>query len=160
MYVQRRTCVHFTSSKYACFYWDTHVSAIVKEAWVAGSRQFIWARFFSLLCALLCDLISEADALSFLSRCWELGTSVSRRVSGLKYLPIASGAVRTNALGLCGTVILWCWEPLKYLKYCQRFPRDCSECKALNACESILAGSGPECINFGRSHLTNGLNSA
>lgn len=75
----------------------------------------------------------------------------------LKYLPVAPGAVRTNILDLCGTMILWCWESLKCLIYCQRFPRDCSECKALNTCESIIAGSGPECINFSHSHLANNL---
>lgn len=32
--LQRCTRVHFISCKYACFYWDTHVSVIAEEAWV------------------------------------------------------------------------------------------------------------------------------
>ena len=84
------TCAHFIFCKYACFYWDTHMSVIAEEARVSGSWQFRWAHFFSLLCYLPGDLNSEADVQSFLSSCWDLQTSVSQRVSGFLSLSPAS----------------------------------------------------------------------
>lgn len=52
--LQRCARVRFTRCKYACFYWDTHVSVIAEEARASGSWQFRRAAFFSLLCCLLC----------------------------------------------------------------------------------------------------------
>lgn len=120
--------------KYECFYQDTHVSVTAENVCVK-EQPFRRVHSFSLLCRLFGD---PRGRCSFLSSCWELGTSVPRRASGFVSLspaseipPHCSWSSGTNLRGLCGTVIPWCWESLKFLKYCQRFPRGCSESKAL-----------------------------
>lgn len=73
---------HFTSCKYACFYWDTQVSVGEEENMSAWELEIQVGLFFFLVCCLLWDFNSETDARVFLS---SLGVGHPQTLAGLRF---------------------------------------------------------------------------